>query len=220
MHVPFEGPGYIGDWFVERGIELKFWKMYEKTSFPLIEEVDFLLVMGGTMNIYEYEKFPYLQPEKEFIAGCIRQNKQVLGICLGAQIIADVLGQKPIPNPEKEIGWFPVKGNWHLIPETFIPFHWHGETFNLPDGAAHIASSGICRNQGFSYGNNVLALQFHLEVNPTLIEGLLRNAESDLTEGAWVQSKQEIRNGLARAGRNKVVLFAILEEFTGINADS
>ena len=217
MHVSFEGPGYIEEWFNMQGINLKFMKMYEDVSFPEPEEVDFLLIMGGPMNIYEYEKYPWLKLEKEFIASCIRENKKVLGICLGAQLIADALGQRIFPNSEKEIGWFPVAGNRELIPGTCIPFHWHGETFDLPDNAEHIASSLICRNQAFIFQDNVLALQFHLEITPSLIEGLLKHVESDLTSGNWVQGKNEIREGLINTESNRSILHRMLQDFSGLS---
>ncbi len=218
MHVSFEGPGYIDDWFNEKGIPLKIWRMYEKTELPEPEEVDFLLIMGGPMNIYEYEKYPYLKAEKHLIKTCIEQDKKVLGICLGAQLVADVLGEKTYPGKEKEIGWFPVAGDRNILPGSFVPFHWHGETFNLPEGSEHLASSLVTRNQAFSYNKNVLAIQFHLEVNHELIEGLLEHASGDLTPGEWVQSHEEIRKGLSNEELNRKALFRMLEEFTGLNS--
>lgn len=165
MHVPFEGPGLIEDWFNSHDIQL---------------------------------------------------DKQVLGVCLGAQLIADVLGEKTFPGKEKEIGWFPVVGDRNFLPGSFIPFHWHGETFHLPNGSVHLASSLLTRNQAFSHNNNVLALQFHLEVNQALIEGLLEHAAGDLTPGDWVQGPEEIRNGLSNVEVNRNALYSLLEDFTGM----
>ena len=216
MHVPFEGPGYIEDWFNSHGIRLIFWRMYESNEFPETGEVDFLLIMGGPMNIYEYDKFPWLKAEKDFIKTCIQEDKKVLGICLGSQLIADVMGEDIYKGSEKEIGWFPVAGDKNILPGSFIPFHWHGETYNLPEGSDHLASSLITKNQAFSHNNNVLALQFHLEVNEALIEGLLENASDDLTAGDWVQTPEEIRNGLEHAELNREALSGMLENFTGI----
>jgi GMP synthase-like glutamine amidotransferase len=214
MHVPFEGPGYIGDWFASRGAGLKFWKLYEEMAFPRVEDVDFLLVMGGPMNIYEYDRYPWLEPEKNLIGNCIREKKKVLGICLGAQLLADVLGERVFPNSGKEIGWFPVRGRDSLFPGSFLPFHWHGETFNLPAGAVNLASSEICSNQAFSHGNNVLALQFHLEVTPALVEGLLDHVAGDLEPGPFVQGREEIIGGLVNAGANRKILHTVLETFS------
>ena len=216
MHVPFEGPGYVEDWFNSQGIRLIFWKMYESPELPDTGEVDFLLIMGGPMNIYEYGKYPWLQSEKSFIKTCILQGKKVLGICLGAQLIADALGEKVYPGREKEIGWFPVAGDKNILPGSFIPFHWHGETFNLPERSDHLASSLVTKNQAFSHNKNVLAMQFHLEVNESLIEGLLDNALADLTVGDWVQTPEEIRNGLKHTEINRNALSRLLENFTGM----
>jgi len=213
MHVPFEGPGFIVDWFEARGYSLKIWKLFEKTEFPEPEGLDVLILMGGPMNIYEYKKYPYLKAETAFITECIQQKKKVLGICLGAQLIADALGRKIYPAREKEIGWYPVSGNWSLIPDSFIPFHWHGETFDLPEGAVRIASSEVCLNQGFRYKDNVLALQFHLEVTSALINGLIDNAGSELVIAPWIQSSESIRSGLVHAESNRNVLYNILDNF-------
>jgi GMP synthase (glutamine-hydrolysing) len=215
MHVPFEGPGSIEDWFRFRGTRLHYWKLYEKIDFPRTDDVDFLLIMGGPMNIYDYDTYPYLAPEKKFIENCIRKKKKVLGICLGAQLIADVLGQKVYPNTDKEIGWFPVRGTGDMIPESLVPFHWHEETFDLPEGAVHQASSEICRNQAFTFGSNVLALQFHLEVTPSLVEGMLKYAGSGMGKGSWVQSKKKIRQGLVNEIHNRKILHSLLDNFTG-----
>jgi GMP synthase-like glutamine amidotransferase len=214
MHVPFEGPGYIEDWFLVRGMELRTWQLYDKSSLPAAEDVDFLLIMGGPMNIYQHDKYPVLEAEKELIGQCIHSGARVLGICLGAQLVADALGEKTYPGNEKEIGWFPVAGDRETLPGSFVPFHWHGETFDLPDQAKHLASSLAYRNQAFSYGENVLALQFHLEVTPDLVEGLLEHAAADLTPGNWVQSPEQIREGLKYIEKNRDILFDLLGKFT------
>lgn len=213
QHVPFEGPGFIAEWFSARGTGMKYWKLYERNAFPDPGDVDFLLVMGGPMNIYEYNQHPYLKPEMEFLSSCLRKHRKVLGICLGAQLIADVLGERIYPNPVKEIGWYPVRGDGKRIPENFTPFHWHGDTFRLPPGAVHLASSKTCRNQAFSFGSHVLALQFHLEADHQLIGGLLENVSGELDNSEGVQSAEEIRGGLVHASANKKILFSLLEEF-------
>ena len=222
MNVPFEGPGYIFDWMEESGHDMQVWKMYENRSLPETGDVDMLVVMGGPMNINEDERYPFLVGEKYLIRSCIRQQKHVLGICLGAQLIADALGMKVFRNREKEIGWFPVharEGNrdhylCSVIPERFIPFHWHGETYDLPQGAILLGSSEACLNQGFLYGDHVLALQFHLEITPQIIEGLLKHASKDMTAGPYIQSVAEVRGGLGNCPANKAILYRLLERFT------
>jgi GMP synthase-like glutamine amidotransferase len=222
MNIGFEGPGYISDWMDRHGHSMQVWKLFENPTLPEVEDIDMLLVMGGPMNIYEKKKHPYLTGEKQLIHACIREHKLVLGICLGAQLIAYVLGEKVFKNSEKEMGWFPMhphgeRGDHFLrpvFPETFVPFHWHGETFGLPEGAKLLGLSAICRNQGFLYGDNVLALQFHLEITPQIVDDLLRHAADDLTPGEYVQSVREIREGLENSPENRAILFNLLDRFT------
>ncbi len=154
---------------------------------------------------------------KQLIRACIKQHRKVLGICLGAQLIADALGEKIFRNREKEIGWFPVQTDVDAVdreiflafPGTFTPFHWHGETFDLPQGAWLLGSSTACRTQGFLFGDHVLALQFHLEITPEIIEGLLKHASDDLTEGLFVHSVREIREGLGTLSRRTGQYYSI-----------
>jgi GMP synthase-like glutamine amidotransferase len=223
MNVPFEGPGYIIDWMERNGHSLQVWTLYENPSLPKVEDVDMLVVMGGPMNIYEEEKYPFLVGEKQLINACIKRHAKVFGICLGAQLIADVLGEKIYRNKEKEIGWFPVQTDRAALdneilsgfPGTFTPFHWHGETFDLPQGARLLGSSSACLNQGFVHGDHVLALQFHLEITPQIAEGLLKHALDDLTEGSFVHTVREIRAGLEHCPANRAILFDLLDRFMG-----
>ena len=215
MNIGFEGPGYIADWMDNHGHSMQVWKLFENPSMPDVEEVDLLVLMGGSMNIYEEDRYPYLAAEKELIKACIVDHKRVLGICLGAQLIADVLGEKVFKNREKEIGWFPVQQDGkaeenkiqQIFPAIFTPFHWHGETFDLPNGADLLGSSDACRIQGFLYGYHVIALQFHLEITPQIVDGLLQNAADDLTAGTYVQSVREINEGLKYCSENKLILY-------------
>ncbi len=223
MNIGFEGPGYIADWMDLRGHSMQVWKLFENLSFPDIEDIDLLVIMGGPMNIYEEDRYPFLVAEKELIKACMREQKPVLGICLGAQLIADALGEKVFKNSEKEIGWFPVHMDGviadheilSVFPENFTPFHWHGETFGVPVDARRLGSSEACRNQGFLYGDHVLALQFHLEITPQIVEGLLKYAVGDMTAGEYVQSAGEIGKGLEHGWANREILFSLLDRFPG-----
>jgi len=223
MNVHFEGPGYIADWMEHHAYSMQVWRLFENPSLPDIEDVDLLAVMGGPMNIYEEERYPYLAGEKELIHACIREHKHVLGICLGAQLIADALGEKVFKNREKEIGWFTMHPDGDnedheilsVFPVKFTPFHWHGETFDLPEGARLLGSSVACRNQGFLFGNHVLALQFHLEITPQIVEDLLEHASGDMTPDGYVQSSEEIRKGIEHCSANRVILFRLLDRFLG-----
>ncbi|HBF36965.1 MAG TPA: amidotransferase, partial [Firmicutes bacterium] len=108
QHVPFEDPANIGNWARQKGHRLTGTHLYNGEVFPTMDRFDCLIIMGGPMNIYEAEKYPWLQSEKQFIKEAIDHRKVVLGICLGAQLITDVLGGKVTKNPEGEIGWLPV----------------------------------------------------------------------------------------------------------------
>ena len=153
------------------------------------------------MNIYEEKEYPWLAAEKKFIGTAIEKGKIVLGICLGAQLIAGVLGGRVVRNRYKEIGWFPVSLRreglesvpFRGFPNDFPAFHWHGDTFSLPLGAAMLAESEACPAQAFSYnGDRVLALQFHLESSTDSIRALIQNCSDELVDGEYIQSADAI----------------------------
>lgn len=143
QHVPFEGPEHVSVWAEHKGYQLTGSLLYENERLPSCSEFDMLVILGGPMGAYDEERFPWLAPEKQLIQEAVRQNKLVLGICLGAQLLAEALGGRVYQNNEKEIGWFPVtlteesreSSFFKELPETFVPFHWHGDTFELPPGA-------------------------------------------------------------------------------------
>ena len=161
---------------------------------------DWLIVMGGPMNIYQEKEYPWLVKEKQFIDEAIKAGKIILGICLGAQLIADVLGGKVSKNDYKEIGWFPVTKTvegeksrfFKVLPDRFMAFHWHGDTFDLPPGALRLAESQCCKNQAFEYNGKVFGFQFHLESSEASIKRLIDNCREELTEGVYIQTENEI----------------------------
>lgn len=201
QHVAFENPGYFLELFSDYGAEIQFLNQFEAES-KKIPEFDVLLVMGGPMNIYEEDLYPWLLEEKSIIKEAITKNKVVIGICLGAQLIADALGERTYRNKAREIGWFPVqKSNSELLnflPEFATVFHWHGETFNLPKGGISFYRSDITENQAFLYDNRVLALQFHLEM---LTEGgrlLCENCGDELDGTQYVMNPLQIEEGFKK----------------------
>ncbi|HAY22047.1 MAG TPA: amidotransferase [Desulfobacterales bacterium] len=199
-HVPFEDLTNIGVWARNRGYVVSHTRWYENDSPPPLSSVDWLVVMGGPMNIYEEDRYPWLAREKTFIADAIAGGKLVLGVCLGAQLIADVLGGPVSRNQFKEIGWFPVSLTASAtdspllvgLPQEFIAFHWHGDTFQMPPGAVPIASSRGCANQAFIYRNRVAGLQFHLESTPDSVSRLIRHCGGELVEAPFIQSPAEM----------------------------
>lgn len=202
QHVPFEDLGSIQTWANNTSHKLSSTRFFEKCSLPKIDDIDFLIVMGGPMGVYEEHTYAWLKEEKKFIENAIRNNKHVLGICLGAQLIAEVLGSKVYKNKEKEIGWMDVSFTEHAktdsyfksFPSSLTAFHWHGDTFDLPPGAVHIAQSAACENQAFTYGEKVIALQFHLEATEKLIAALTLHCKEEIVEAPYIQKEKDIIN--------------------------
>lgn len=199
QHVPFEDLANIEAWARSRGHDLSRTLLFSDESLPDISGFDWLIIMGGPMNIYEHDRYPWLVREKEFIRQAIASGKIVLGICLGAQLISDVLGGKVTGNRFREIGWFPVSltaegissSIFSVLPERFVALHWHGDTFSIPPGASRTAGSEACPNQAFVLGRAV-GLQFHLESSKDSIDHLLQNCADELTEGPYVQKPNEL----------------------------
>lgn len=221
QHVPFEGLGSIREWAEQRGHSLSVTKFHEGDKIPSVEEIDWLIVMGGPMSVHDEEKYPWLKQEKEFIQEAIEKEKTIIGVCLGAQLIADILGAEVYPNQEKEIGWFPVKFTDHANPfkslnklkPDFTVFHWHGDTFDLPKGSKHLAFSEACRNQAYLYNEKVLGLQYHLETTKDSLLQMISHGRDELISRKYIQSENEIlvQQDLF-LNVNKKVLFALLDE--------
>jgi GMP synthase-like glutamine amidotransferase len=198
QHVPFEGPGSISDWAATNQYKTSYTKIFETVKFPLPEDFDILIIMGGPMGVYEEEKYEWMKAEKSFIKNAIDQKKKVLGICLGAQFVAAALGSTVFQHGEKEIGWLPVqKASAHSLtnhfPQIFTTFHWHGDTFNLPKGAIQLFKTGACEQQGFIYDKHVAALQFHAEVKQDLLDGMTKHEKAELIKNTYVQTEDEIK---------------------------
>lgn len=219
QHVPYEGIGKIEQWVSTKTHFLNGTHLYSGEKIGEINDFDWLVIMGGPMSVHDEDKFPWLLEEKQLIRQAITGNKIVIGICLGAQLIADVLGANVHKANHKEIGWFSVNLSpnaknselLHGFPETFYAFHWHGETFEIPKGALHIASSEVIKNQAFVYNDRVTGLQFHLETTEELIAGLLENCKSDLTYGPFVQTESEILAGKSHLPHMHSLLFRLLD---------
>ena len=215
QHVPFEGPGIIEEWAKARGAVISVSQLFNNDPLPDPEHFDWLVVMGGPMGIYDHDEHPWLVAEKQFIRQAVNADKTVLGICLGAQLIADVLGAEVYPGPQKEIGWFPVRreaGAPDLLPEELTVFHWHGDTFDLPAGAIPLALSTTCRNQGFIYNDRVVALQFHMETTPESMEALIENCGDELVDVPGIQTGKQMRAGLSNIGTINTAMYALLDQ--------
>lgn len=185
-------------WLSEREAEVQYTRFYLSPVLPDPQAVDLVIVMGGPMSVHDERVHPWLKPEKMFIHETILRGLPVLGVCLGAQLIASVLGARVFANPKKEIGWFPIEavdsdGEVFLFPRQATVFHWHGETFDLPSGATLLARSTACENQAFQIGKNVIGLQFHLETTPKTADLIIQNCRAQLVDGAYIQTEQAMR---------------------------
>ncbi len=219
QHVHFETPAGIGTWLSARQFSISSTAFHEHWTAPDLNNTDLLIIMGGPMGVYDYDSCPYLHAEKQFISQAIDSGMHVLGICLGAQLIADVLGSRVIKNKQKEIGWFPIeKINDHPavshLPEKFHAFSWHGDTFGLPDGAVHLFKSEATANQGFIYNDRVLALQFHLEADTDQVGKLVKNCGNELTEAPFIHNAERLMSDTEKfTEESNRLLFSMLDSF-------
>lgn len=200
QHHPHEGPGTIGDFLSQQGAELVTVQLQAGQLLPSLEGFDAVVSMGGPMNVYEEEKHPWLADETELLARAARQGMPVLGICLGAQLLAKALGARVVDSPVKEIGWRPV----HLTPEgkedplfqgvadSFDVLQWHGDMFQIPEGARLLARGDDCPHQAFVF-NKAYGLQFHVEVTPEILRNWYENQEQAAEiEAGWQTSGKEM----------------------------
>ncbi len=219
QHVPFERLGGIDVWAKANGHQTRAIKVYAGEPFHSAEEFDWLIVLGGPMNVYQEAAFPFLKGEKHFIERTLRAGKMVLGICLGSQLIADVLGAKVVRNEHEEIGWFPVELTaeaadakiFSALPHAFTTFHWHGEMFEIPTGAQRMAHSAACQNQAFVYGENVCGVQFHPEVTKESLRLMLQYESEDLKTGEFIQTAEEMIGEATRFDGNAALLNCLLD---------
>lgn len=219
QHVASEGLGSIEEWISTSGHSLTSTRFFESAVLPDISDIDWLIVMGGSMSVHDEEQFPWLSEEKQFIRQAIEAGKTVLGICLGSQLISSALGARVYQNKDKEIGWLDIE--WTCFAKTsklFFDmegrskvFHWHGDTFDLPENAIHLAYSRGCKNQAYVYNGKVLAMQFHLELTLTSMQQMIESGREELTSGKYVQNEQEILTYTHLIESNRKIMFTLLD---------
>ena len=198
QHVSFEGLGYIEHYLNQAQHQISYSKFFASPCLPSLEHIDALLIMGGPMSVHDHAEYPWLRDEIEFIRRFAATGKPMLGICLGAQLIANALAADVYANPEKEIGWHPISTSKHgkdqvfQFPSCIEVFHWHGETFSLPQGAICLAHSQGCAQQAFQLGRHIIGLQFHLEATQQTAKALVSHCQAELVKGRYIQSADEI----------------------------
>ncbi len=186
-HVDMEGPGLIEDYLKQEKIPYQILNLNTGVRFQKLDGFTHIVILGGPMNVYEEDRYPFLRGEDLFIKEAIQRGKHILGICLGAQLIAKSLGAKVIKAPSKEIGWYNVslteEGSgdppFSILPKTFPVFQWHEDTFEIPKGAKLLATSTAIPSQAFRYGENAYGLQFHLEVTEEMIQEWMETYEEE-----------------------------------------
>ena len=191
QHGDVDKPGLVTEVLAELEIELRVVHPYDGEALPLdASRFDGLVLGGGGQSAYEVELYPYLEGECGLVRAALASQKPVLGLCLGAQLIAQALGAKVQRAERKEIGFFPVTLTPDaaadplaaVLPGIFGAAHWHGDVFEIPKGAVRLASTALTPNQMFRYGKTCYGFQFHLEMTPALFEELVWDSEEYLVD--------------------------------------
>lgn len=196
QHAPFEGPAAIASLAESAGHTVSSSRLDCGEALPDIDCFDLLVVLGGPMSVNDERLYPWIAAEKRLIQKAMKERRSLLGVCLGAQMIASAVGARVYRATEKEIGWFPVKrsttqGLGSLFPPSFTPLHWHGDTFDLPSGAVLLAETDCVPDQAFQLGPNVVGLQFHLEVTGESVGALVSNAAGEIEPDKQFQQPPE-----------------------------
>jgi GMP synthase-like glutamine amidotransferase len=222
QHVPFEDIGCIKSWIESQKATITYTKFFEREFLPDLERLDLIVVLGGPMSVNDEDAFPWLRPEKVFIHDAVKQGVPTLGICLGAQLLASAMSARVYRNAHREIGWFEVtrmscEENVFQFPERCLGFHWHGETFDLPGGAIHLAKSSACEHQAFQIGRHAVGLQFHLETTPEGVHSLIENCRDELTIGPYIQEEKDLQSISASVYvRANSIMTNLLSYLTGV----
>jgi len=191
QHVGPETPGTIGEALTGRGHDLRTVRIHEGEAVPdTLGDAAALVVMGGPMGVGDLDDRPHLRAEVDLIEQALREDRPVLGICLGSQLLAHVLGAEVRPGPQKEIGWKEVTLTdaasddplFQAVDNPFTAFHWHGDVFELPEGAARLAESKMTDTQAFRYGKSNYGILFHMEVTPEIVRGMTQAFAGELAE--------------------------------------
>ena len=202
IHAPFEMPGSILTWATAQNHDIEFTHTYRGEQLPHVQEIDFLIVMGGPQSPLNISDAPYLQDEIIFVKEFIKLDRPLLGFCLGAQIIAESLGAKTERSPYKEIGMFPIQFTetaladkcFSAFPSELAVMHWHNDMPGLPNGATILAASAGCPRQILRFKGKVYGFQCHPEMTADSISGMVKHCAEDITADKFVQDAQTLLN--------------------------
>lgn len=191
QHIHCETPGIISECLKSEGVETRRIRTFERDPIPSCMDAQAgLIVMGGPMSVYDHERYPFLLQEQRLIEAALKDNKPVLGVCLGSQLLAATLGADVKSGARKEIGWHAITlardaasdALWKDLPSQFTAYHWHGDVFELPYEAVSLASSEMTACQGFRYGKNAYGFLFHMEITEQIIHNMVKVFSGELEE--------------------------------------
>jgi GMP synthase-like glutamine amidotransferase len=229
-HAEIEGPGLIEDCLQVERIPYQILNLGSGVHLPKIDDLSAIVILGGPMNVYEEDRYPFLREEDLFIKEAIQRGKAIIGICLGAQLVAKALGTRVTSAPVKEIGWFDVSltkvGScdplFSKLPKTLPVFQWHEDTFDLPPAAKLIATSNPVLHQAFRYGENAYGLQFHLEVTEEMIREWMKTYEEEFngSEAPLLPKLKILCETERKIGAYKRIGMRLFKDFFHINIKS
>jgi GMP synthase (glutamine-hydrolysing) len=220
-HIAQEGPGLIGRYFIDDGWELRTIELGNGEKLPdSLHDVSAVIILGGPMNVDEEDVYPFLKEEEKFIRKVLIEEIPMLGICLGAQLIAKTCSAAVTKASEKEIGWYHVKlteegqedSLFRGLPKNITVFQWHEDTFELPDNGVLLAQSKKCRNQAFRIGNDVYGLQFHIEVTDDMIEIWMKGEEGKVNVEKIMSDTEKVRDDFEQQVKQIYLNFKALIE--------
>lgn len=220
QHMAAEGPGLVAEWATQRGHTLSSTQWYDPSpTLPNLAEADLLVVLGGAMGVHDEAEFPWLQAEKQLLQAALAAGTPVLGICLGSQLLAQLLGADVGRNAAPEVGFFPVNFSaaarqhplFQHAPAALPVLHWHYDAFTLPPGAMAVAASAATSCQAYVFDDRVVGVQFHPEAGPELLNALIEAEGADLTAGPYVQLPPELRAQATVLRQGPDFLFPLLD---------